>query len=141
MIQSSGEHLLIVLNDILDFSKFESGKLEIDAGRVDLQAMLEQAIELSFKPKPNLELVYEIAPEVPSYILGDITRLRQICANMIRIQVQQGRTDRHQGRTHERRGSQSAEATTDGPRIAQFQCTTTFFLSSSGGDGGCHGCV
>ena len=83
VIQSSGEHLLIVLNDILDFSKFESGKLEIDAGRVDVQQMLEQAIELSFKPKPALELVYSIAPDVPPFVLGDATRLRQICANMI----------------------------------------------------------
>lgn len=83
VIQSSGEHLLIVLNDILDFSKFESGKLEIDAGKVDLQSTLEQAIELSFKPKPHLELVYEIAPDVPPTILGDVTRLRQIVANLI----------------------------------------------------------
>ena len=83
VIQSSGEHLLIVLNDILDFSKFESGKLEIEAGRVELQDMLEQAIELSFKPKPSLELVYEIDQQVPQAILGDITRLRQICVNMI----------------------------------------------------------
>ena len=83
VIQSSGEHLLIVLNDILDFSKFESGKLEIDAGRVDLQSMLEQAIELSFKPKPTLELVYEIGSDVPPTILGDVTRLRQIVANLI----------------------------------------------------------
>lgn len=78
VIQSSGEHLLIVLNDILDFSKFESGKLEIDTGVVDTTNVLEQAIELSFRSKPNLELVYEIAENVPKAILADATRLRQI---------------------------------------------------------------
>jgi hypothetical protein len=83
VIQRSGEHLLAVLDDILDFSKFESGRLEIEAERVSIAQMIEQAIELSFTPKPGLELIYSVAPSVPPVVLGDATRLTQITANLL----------------------------------------------------------
>jgi signal transduction histidine kinase len=73
VIRSSGEHLLFVLNHTLDFTKLQTGKLEIEANRVELLSMLEQAIQLSFKLNPKVELVYCLAPEVPSCILEDVT--------------------------------------------------------------------
>lgn len=84
-IQLSGEHLLSILNDILDFSKYESGKLSLESRPLDLAETLEQSIELAFKPVKGkkVDIVYHFHSSVPKYIYGDVTRLRQICTNLI----------------------------------------------------------
>jgi CheY-like chemotaxis protein len=82
-VQVSGEHLLTVLNDILDFSKQEAGKFELEFIELDLQTTVEQAIEVSFRPKNDIELIYSIDKTVPQRIIGDQTRLRQILANLL----------------------------------------------------------
>ncbi|MFP4122343.1 MAG: response regulator [Coleofasciculus sp.] len=84
-IRQSGETLLITINDVLDFAKIESGKLELEFKPFNLLDCLETAVDL-FAPKAvqkGLELTYLIDPEVPSTLVGDVTRLRQILINLL----------------------------------------------------------
>jgi CheY-like chemotaxis protein len=84
-IRQSGETLLITINDVLDFAKIESGKLELEFKPFNLLDCLETAVDL-FAPKSvqkGLELTYFIDPEVPSTLVGDVTRLRQILINLL----------------------------------------------------------
>ncbi|MEH2052220.1 PAS domain S-box protein [Nostoc sp.] len=84
-VRSSGDALLTIINDILDFSKIESGKLELEEQPFNLRACVEQAISF-LAPKAaqkNIELVYLIQPQVPTQIIGDMTRLRQVLMNLL----------------------------------------------------------
>ncbi|HEY9698250.1 MAG TPA: response regulator [Trichocoleus sp.] len=84
-IRSSGDALLTIINDILDFSKIESGKLELEGQLFDLRACIEGAIDL-LAPKAaekNIELVCLISPQTLPYILGDVTRVRQVLVNLL----------------------------------------------------------
>jgi PAS domain S-box-containing protein len=84
-IRSSSEALLVILNDILDFSKIESGKLELEDYPFEVRSCVEEALDL-IVPKAvakNLEVVYQIDPQVPRAIVGDITRVRQILVNLL----------------------------------------------------------
>lgn len=84
-IRSSSEALLSIVNDILDFSKIESGKMEIERMPFALTLCLEETIDLFAKPaaEKKLEIAYFIAPDVPAWITGDVTRLWQIVTNLI----------------------------------------------------------
>jgi CheY-like chemotaxis protein/HPt (histidine-containing phosphotransfer) domain-containing protein len=84
-IRTSGESLLTIINDILNFSKIESGKLELEQRPLNLQACIEDALDvLAAKAgEKNLDLVYTIGDETPSQVVGDITRLRQILVNLV----------------------------------------------------------
>jgi PAS domain S-box-containing protein len=84
-IRGSGDTLLTIINDILDFSKIESGKLELEQQPVDLQACVGDSIDLLMTKaaEKNLQLSYHIAPELPTMIVGDATRLRQILVNLL----------------------------------------------------------
>ncbi|MES2388228.1 MAG: response regulator [Bacteroidota bacterium] len=84
-IRLSGDTLLTLINDILDFSKIESGKLELEQAPFLLSQVIEETFDLlSLKAnEKRLDLLYEIAPEVPARIVGDITRIRQILVNLV----------------------------------------------------------
>jgi PAS domain S-box-containing protein len=84
-IRQSGETLLTVINDILDFSKIEAGKLEVETIPFDLNACIEDTIELftGLAASRGLELAYRVDPTLPPIIQGDPTRLRQILANLL----------------------------------------------------------
>lgn len=85
IIRTSGENLLTVINDILDFSKIESGKMDLEHAPLDLYACIEEVLDL-FAAKAThigLDLIYEIAPDVPSQIMGDLTRLKQVLINLV----------------------------------------------------------
>ncbi|MEH2084089.1 MAG: PAS domain S-box protein [Nostoc sp.] len=84
-VHSSGDTLLTIINDILDFSKIESGKLELEEQPFNLRACVEEAISF-LAPKAaqkDIELVYLIQPQVPTQIVGDLTRLRQVLMNLV----------------------------------------------------------
>ena len=85
VIRQSGEGLLVVINDILDFSKIESGNMELEWQPFDLQDAVESSIELlGLKAQEKtLDLLYLIEPDVPPWIYGDLTRLRQVLVNLI----------------------------------------------------------
>ncbi len=85
VIRQSGEGLLVVINDILDYSKIESGNMDLEWLPFDLQETLESSIELlALKAQEKkLDLVYLIEPGVPTWIYGDLARLRQVLVNLI----------------------------------------------------------
>jgi PAS domain S-box-containing protein len=84
-IRTSGEALLTIINDILDFSKIESGKMELERSPFDLPVCLEEALDLFAlqAAAKKLEVGYYMAPDVPTWIIGDITRLRQVLVNLV----------------------------------------------------------
>jgi len=84
-IRGSADALLTLVNDILDFSKIEAGKLELERIPFEIRdTMLDALKPLSLKAhEKSLELVCEIAPEVPLEIVGDPSRLRQIVINLV----------------------------------------------------------
>jgi CheY-like chemotaxis protein len=84
-ISTSGESLMVVINDILDFSKIESGKLQLESRPFNLRDCVEDALNLfstKIRDKP-LEAVYFVASDIPSHLVGDAMRLRQILVNLI----------------------------------------------------------
>ncbi len=85
LINQSAEALLTVINDILDFSKIEAGKLDLSYYDFDLRDSLGDTLQsLGFRAaEKNLELIYQVHPEVPDRLVGDLGRLRQILVNLV----------------------------------------------------------
>lgn len=84
-IRISGDALLTLINDILDFSKLEAGEMELEILDFDLRSCLEEVADL-FAPTAHakgLELAVLMPPEVPRYLRGDASRLRQILNNLV----------------------------------------------------------
>ncbi|MBL0102968.1 MAG: response regulator [Bacteroidetes bacterium] len=81
----SGEALLSVINDILDYSKIESSKMELENKPFAIKRAIEETYDLlsSKAIEKNLSLQYTIARDVPAYVYGDITRIRQIFMNLV----------------------------------------------------------
>ncbi|MGC9196071.1 MAG: PAS domain S-box protein, partial [Syntrophobacteraceae bacterium] len=84
IVKSSGESLLTIINDILDFSKIEAGRLELETLNFDLQTLLEDFAEtMALKAQDKgLELSCAADPDVPTLLLGDPGRLRQVLTNL-----------------------------------------------------------
>jgi PAS domain S-box-containing protein len=85
IIRSSGDSLLSIISDILDFSKIEGGMLELESQPFDLIDCLEASIDLveDAAVKKGLSISYTIPPTVPSTIVGDSARLRQVLVNLL----------------------------------------------------------
>ncbi|MFB2918738.1 ATP-binding protein [Aerosakkonema funiforme] len=84
-ISASGKALLDLINDILDLSKIEAGKLELKYDPLDLRALVEEVLQI-FSQKAsekNLSLLAEIDETLPTGIIFDEVRLRQILFNTI----------------------------------------------------------
>ena len=81
----SSDQLLGVINDILDFSKIESGKLELESEPLSLQATIEEACDMAAPRarEKGLEIVADVDADVPEWVQGDVTRLRQVLLNFI----------------------------------------------------------
>src|SRR5215472_13566666 len=84
-VKVSADSLLTVINDILDFSKIEAGKIDLESVDFDVRDSLESALKtLAIRAdEKGLELLCEVAPEVPEVARGDITRLRQVLLNLV----------------------------------------------------------
>jgi len=84
-IYSSSESLLTITNDILDFSKIESGKLELEKQPFNLRSCLEDSLDLlaAKAVEKNLELAYQTDEGIPTSLLGDGGRLRQVLVNLL----------------------------------------------------------
>jgi PAS domain S-box-containing protein len=82
-INQSSEHLLGIINDILDFSKIDSGKLTIESTDFFIDTVLGNVTNL-IGEKANdkeLELIFDITPDIPRHLIGDPLRLGQILIN------------------------------------------------------------
>ncbi len=84
-IQSSGRSLLSIINDILDFSKIESGKMEIIESEFNIASMLNDVINMTMTRKGNkkIEIMVYADPEIPSGLIGDEVRIRQVMINLM----------------------------------------------------------
>ncbi|MBK9307687.1 MAG: response regulator [Nitrospira sp.] len=84
-IQRSGTALLSIINDILDFSKIEAGKLQLERIPFDVRRTIQEAIDLSgpIAQRKQLKLSLHMDPDIPTYLLGDPTRLGQVLVNLV----------------------------------------------------------
>ncbi len=82
-IQNSSHHLLGIINDILDFSKIESGKMTIEMVEFELDHLLGAVADLIADKAAarGIELIIDVAEEVPPLLVGDPLRLSQILIN------------------------------------------------------------
>lgn len=83
-IKSSGKSLLNIINDILDFSKIESGKMDIIPEEYELLSVIHDIsniLETRLQEK-NVELIVDFNPKLPSYLYGDVLRIRQVLINL-----------------------------------------------------------
>ena len=84
-INNTAESLLDLLNEVLDFSKIEAGKLELEVTDFSLRSAVGDAVS-GFAARchsKGLNLVLDIAPDVPDSLIGDPYRLRQILVNLL----------------------------------------------------------
>ena len=84
IVNSSAHSLLALINDILDFSKIEAGKLDIEYTHFQLRDLLEEISDM-FREKSaqkKVELIIGVDPDVPTGIVGDPNRLRQVLVNL-----------------------------------------------------------
>ena len=84
-IRRSGRVLLTLINDILDFSKIEAGKLQLETIPFEVRRTIQEAVDLAMPEaqRKQLELSWHSANDIPPYLLGDPTRLRQIIVNLV----------------------------------------------------------
>jgi len=84
-VKLSADSLLILVNDILDFSKIEAGGVDLEGIDFDLRDCLETTLKtLSVRAdEKGLELLCEVAAEIPKVMCGDSNRLRQIIVNLV----------------------------------------------------------
>jgi len=83
--QNSASALLRIINDILDYSKIEADKLTIEAIPFDLQKVLQESLEIFLVPakEKGLHLRENLNSNLPKFVVGDPTRLRQIIINLV----------------------------------------------------------
>ena len=81
----SGEHLLSLINDVLEMSKIEAGRVALNESRFDLHRLLFSLLEM-LRPRAlekGLSLELNHAPDVPQFIFGDESKLRQVLINLL----------------------------------------------------------
>jgi PAS domain S-box-containing protein len=84
-LRTSGEALLGLVDDILDFAKVEAGKLELASIRFDPGQLVETVSEL-MAPRAQakgIEIATVLAPDLPTWLIGDPDRVRQILLNLV----------------------------------------------------------
>jgi signal transduction histidine kinase/DNA-binding response OmpR family regulator len=84
-VSKSAYSLLNIINDILDFSKIEAGKLLIDEVAFNLAELVEDTVDIiSIKAEEKgLELICSIDPALPSQLVGDAIRIKQVLTNLM----------------------------------------------------------
>jgi two-component system sensor histidine kinase/response regulator len=84
IIRSSAMSLLGLINDILDFSKIEAGKLDFEKAPFAFRDVIEEVSDVFLEKmwKKEIEMVVDIAPEIPVMLEGDPLRLRQVLLNL-----------------------------------------------------------
>jgi PAS domain S-box-containing protein len=85
VIHDSGSALITIINDILDFSRLEAGQLDLESIEFDLEQMIEDVCRLlhANATSKGLELVHMLEGNVPTALVGDPARIRQILVNLV----------------------------------------------------------
>ncbi|MBU1567334.1 MAG: response regulator [Proteobacteria bacterium] len=84
-IMKSGDHLLSIINEILEMSRIEAGKVEVHTESIDLHGLLDD-IGVMFHMRAiekGLLFTQESAPDLPRYIITDLSKVRQIMINLL----------------------------------------------------------
>jgi PAS domain S-box-containing protein len=83
-VRESADSLLKVINDVLDFSKIEAGKLNLESADFNIRDCIAGTVRsLAVKAREkDLELAYQVHPDVPEVVVGDCWRLRQVLTNL-----------------------------------------------------------
>jgi PAS domain S-box-containing protein len=83
--KSSAESLLTIINDILDFSKIEAGKLLVEDIPFDLHRLVADTLKpLALRAhEKGIEILSEVVSNVPRYVKGDPSRIRQVSVNLV----------------------------------------------------------
>ncbi|WP_394202721.1 ATP-binding protein [Shewanella waksmanii] len=98
-IRNSAFSLLNIINDILDFSKIEAGKLTLEHISFSMEELLEGVVD-TITPtadKQQVSLQLYIDPQIPSHLIGDPIRIRQVLFNLIGNAVKFSAGDHQQG--------------------------------------------
>ncbi|MBB1386762.1 response regulator [Pseudoalteromonas sp. SG45-5] len=101
IIRESAFSLLSILDDILDFSKIEAGRLNIDPIPFSVTDTIEEVSRVlsSVAKKRELDLELSIAPDIPTNLMGDTVRVRQVlynlCSNAIKFTSTDDKTQGH----------------------------------------------
>ena len=84
LVYHSAHTLLRVINDILDYSKIEAGKIELDEEEFQLRSFLHGLMRplMPAASEKNVELLVNVAPDVPDTLTADSVRLRQVLTNL-----------------------------------------------------------
>jgi len=84
-IQRAGSHLLRLVNDALDLARIEAGKLDMDVQEVDLRALIREVVDMTapMAEKRGLSFSDECDEDVPSHVIVDPMRMRQILLNLL----------------------------------------------------------
>jgi len=84
-VDNAAKGLLGIINDILDLSKIEAGMMLFERMPFSLDATLQQLADLStLKARERgLEMLFDIAPEIPDRLIGDTLRLGQVLLNLV----------------------------------------------------------
>ncbi|WP_253192820.1 two-component regulator propeller domain-containing protein [Janthinobacterium sp. LM6] len=83
--QANAQSLLVIINDLLDFSKIEAGKLSIENIDFALGAAIETVVTLFEEQAAarSIGFAIDFAPDLPPFVVGDPTRLRQVLVNLV----------------------------------------------------------
>ncbi|MCQ8877933.1 ATP-binding protein [Pseudoalteromonas shioyasakiensis] len=126
IIRESAFSLLGILDDILDFSKIEAGRLNIDPTPFSVADTIEEVARVlsSVAKKRQLDLELAIAPDIPTNLIGDTIRVRQVLYNLCSNAIKFTSTDENR-RGHVRIAVEVAQNTTD-------HFTLRFIVSDNG---------
>ncbi|WP_295391920.1 response regulator [uncultured Thiodictyon sp.] len=82
---ASAEGLLDVIGGVLDFSKIDAGRMELEHAVFNLPELAEETMQMLAGKAlaKGLEAICDVAAQVPTAVIGDPTRLRQVLVNLI----------------------------------------------------------
>jgi len=85
IIEQAAEQLLLLINDILEHARLQSGAMELDVQPVDIVVCVENPVRLLGPSayEKNVEVIIDIAPDLPIFLYGDSLRIRQVVANLV----------------------------------------------------------
>ena len=85
VVQESGSALLAIVNDILDFSKIEAGQVELCPVAFSPRALLENVASMmaGVAHRKGIAITRYVSMNVPDFVMGDESRLRQILLNLL----------------------------------------------------------